>query len=457
MIRPLAKNDSLLMDKLAEHDKAIASLMHTVIEEHEDHKKLGSRIETVCTQWDSFQQERQFHESTHRIIDEKIARIESDKIEAIEEAVRRGGSISEREFKTIDQAIERNPTSTRLIGLKGLALGAIGNKKEALNWIDESVKKLPKEAYLWYVKGILATSSEESLNAFDKALGLLGDDQSEAAKTRRHMIWLARAGALMMSDKPEESFLSVEKSIEFSPSCATAWTGKGNILRHLNRLPESLGSLEQAIKLDPEFRSAYYERGQVLSQLGRYDEAIASFDKYIKLTGGRGGMTTWCKRALLLHHLRRNSEALESVCKALDFKHSACYQTQLFLKIGTLVDLGRTAEALDLAKGLDETKMDNAAALGNYAWVLYKLRQFERGIGISRRAIEKDSSRAFSWNVLACNLEGAGRDSEASEAFEKALALRKDYDDIEWEVLAEFYERIGRHDKAEQIRKEMPR
>ena len=363
----------------------------------------------------------------------------------------------------------------------------MGKKREALEWIESSIAKYPNRGYLWYLKGLLLEESQtnEKLECHDKALGLF--EESDALE--RHLVHYAKAGVLYGANRLEEALLSLEKATESQPSCPAGWSRKGFALLRLNRIPESLGSFEKALEMNPKYWEPWYGKGAVLAVLGsdHYDEAIEYFDKAIEIEPGKAVLyfskgellsrmdrltealtfyeqglkydtkdsCGWCLKGLAFAKLKRYSEALDSFNKSLDLGPPDYCTLVLVHKGMALTLLERIPEAKDSIKNVDEKKIDEADSLNNYAWLLYRLREFNKGIEISRKAIEVKPDDAHIWDTLACNLQGAGLDSEALEAFEKAVRLKKTDEAINWEALAKLYERLGRHEEADRAKQKI--
>ena len=66
-----------------------------------------------------------------------------------------------------------------------------------------------------------------------------------------------------------------------------------------------------------------------------------------------------------------------------------------------------------------------------------------------------DPSVPAFWDTLACNLVGAKSDSDALQAFRKAISLKKRDRDITWDVFKALCERMGLHEDAVQAEKKI--
>jgi len=157
--------------------------------------------------------------------------------------------------------------------------------------------------------------------------------------------------------------------------------------------------------------------------------------------------------------LGSNKEALESFKKAIELGvPEDCYLT--FVNIATVYNfLGDNSKAIEIlediikdAKKVEKIKPDERAhAFNSYAYALYEgTNRYEEGAEFARKAIEIEHEDANYWDTLGCNLQAMGHDEEALEAFQKALALKKEDSEITWTALAKLYERLGRTQEAKE-------
>jgi len=114
---------------------------------------------------------------------------------------------------------------------------------DALEYLDKGLKKNPKLAKAWVLKGFLFWQGkmyDEALKAYDKAIRL-------------------------------------------NPRDGEAWCNKGNTLSDLNKHKDALAAFDKALKINPKFAEAWYNKGNVYFEMKKYGEAVEAWDKAIQI------------------------------------------------------------------------------------------------------------------------------------------------------------------------------
>ena len=190
-------------------------------------------------------------------------------------------------------------------------LNSLGRHEEAIRCFDKALELDPKNAAVWYNKGVSLAGlgrHEEAIRSYDKALEL---DPKNAARlvqqgqTPRRPWPHTKSGPLLRQSagaRPEERGRLVQQGPQPQRASAAttrrsapltrpwsstrgtrrAWYNKGDILNRLGRNDEAIRSFDKALELNPRNALAWYKRGG-LSGLGRHDEAVRSFDKALEL------------------------------------------------------------------------------------------------------------------------------------------------------------------------------
>jgi tetratricopeptide (TPR) repeat protein len=485
-IQPLIRDDKETQDALALHEKTISVLMEELLGTKADHKRMADNLEMVSAKCDTFQEKLELHESLHGAVEKRLARIENLQVQEINKLLRESRTPSKAQLKALDEFIKIHPDDTRLLALKAKVLDSMGDIKNAVKWIDDSIAKYPSEAYLWYTKGLLldVSNSEEELKCYNKSLELVGED-----KVLRHLVAYLKSSTLARLGRLDEALTSVEEAIKNGPKCSGSWAIKGMILKDLNKIPESMGCFAKSLELDQNDWYALLGYGLVLAILGRNEEALAYFDKAAHckpdsslpyfgktdvlmhmnlppkaldsieegLTRDPKNACAWCKKGFVLLKLEQNDKALESFEKSIQLNPPDSCMEVLLHKGLVLVEEGRIPEARDWLRSLDEKKIHSANALNSYSYALFRLGEFEKGIETARRALEMNADVPHYWDTLACNLTGAKSDSDAIVAFRKAASLATTDDAISWNVYNSLCDRMGLGKEAEFAREKVGR
>ena len=162
----------------------------------------------------------------------------------------------------------------------------------------------------------------------------------------------------------------------------------GAALQRLLRFDEALKAFDKAVQLKPDSAELWRNLGNVLVQLGRDDEALLSYRQAFGLDASDFDAAS--KAAALLHRQARWQESL------------------LFL---------------DACAAL---RPDHAVTLQLRAIAFRALRRFDAYLADSLRAHTLDPASADYRNNIGDALQSLGREGEALEWFEKALALLPD-------------------------------
>lgn len=166
---------------------------------------------------------------------------------------------------------------------------ALGDKERALDDYAAAIKSAPRNAALYYNRGVVLleqASYDAALQDFDTALRL--DSKFVPALRQRAKLHATRgnlAGAVA----------DYSEAIRLQPKTAALWSDRGlvNLSRH--EYGDAVQDEAQAIQLDPKLASAYYLRSVALGDVGKGQEAVTdlrtaigldpSLAHYVTITG----------------------------------------------------------------------------------------------------------------------------------------------------------------------------
>jgi len=87
------------------------------------------------------------------------------------------------------------------------------------------------------------------------------------------------AGKHVYCEKPiatsfDEALAAYDRALALRPDHAATLANRGDVLRELRRLDDALASYDRALAARPDYAEALSDRGNVLKALGRYDDAL---------------------------------------------------------------------------------------------------------------------------------------------------------------------------------------
>lgn len=484
---PIVRADEPNRKLLELHTSRIAKLVERVYGTEQEHKEQAKKLDLISQKETRLEQAWKDHDADHDLLEQRLAFVEYQQLEGIENKIRKGEILSKSELSTLDGFVKLHPADSYLLSLKARSIALKSGKDEAIKWIDNLIQK-NDDPMLWWTKGLIVGRSEGSLKLFDKTLELLGDKK---AKWLRHQAYYCKSSVLEGLDRFDEALAAADKAIEYSPKCSNAWTVKGDSLRQLNRIPEALGCYDKALQLNDESAWAWRGKGTALAILGpaQYDEAIKCFDRSIQLEpnvalayfrktdvlmGKRSydealkviekaleldpkDACGWCHKGVILTNLKEPQKAIGAFDRCIEIGSPEECVVMLLYRSTAMENAGRAPEAYAWLSKLDPQKFKTAEQLNGYSWALYRVGQFSKGIEFANKAIGIDSQTAEYWDTLACNLSGAKSDSEALATFQKAVGIATSADQISWDEYDAVSKRLGLGNETEMAREKLRR
>ena len=164
--------------------------------------------------------------------------------------------------------------------------------------------------------------------------------------------------------------------------------------------------------------------GIALEQQGLYEVAFKAFDRGVELKPDDTEL--WAHRSDALANLARPQEALASYNHVLGLNPR---DAGAALRCGMLlIALKRPQEALVYLDLCDELLPDNATVLEQRGLALHNLKRYEEALTENLRSHALNPASFDVCNNIGAALHWLRRDEEALPWFDKALALRPDFD-----------------------------
>jgi predicted O-linked N-acetylglucosamine transferase (SPINDLY family) len=215
-----------------------------------------------------------------------------------------------------------------------------------------------------------------------------------------------------------------EKAIALRPNFPTALTNLGNVLLRLKLTEQAIEAHERAIRLKADYTDAYCNRGMAELVLNRNEQANESFDRALSLRPRH--LEALFGRALVNRNLRHFEAAENGFNAALALKPDAAeilaHRGLLHLQLGRFVQAEADLNAaLALAPELEpawEGKAKISLHAGNIA----------QAIMACKKVLEQDPNSEIGIAMLGNCLAKQGEITAAIEHFDRALAIRPDYE-----------------------------
>jgi protein O-GlcNAc transferase len=227
--------------------------------------------------------------------------------------------------------------------------------------------------------------------------------------------------ALVALGRADDAERCYRRAVALDPRLRKSWNNLGNLAGARGDLDEALACYGRAIALEPS-APAHFNRGRLLTRLLRHDEALADFEAGARLDPGHAKLRAELGVALAREHRWR--DALPHLREALARGEATTVaRTKL---IDALHFAGRSEEAIATAEAWCFEQPQEARAHRSLGAVLVTTDR-PRAIRELEQATRIDPSDAGAWAALASAFAGGGQMHEAEAAFERSLALRKNW------------------------------
>ena len=188
----------------------------------------------------------------------------------------------------------------------------------------------------------------------------------------------------------------------------------------MGRNAEALEHMTQASKLAPESAEFHFQLGSLLAHAGHYAKGLEHFTAATRLQPGFA--EAWHFQGISLVRMQRDREALPAL------RHASQLAPDNLKILETLADTefrcGYPADALPLWARLQALHPGDMHVVLRMGETLSRLGFLDRSIATYQAALERRPESSELWMALAQAQEDLGDREAASQAFERALALR---------------------------------
>lgn len=225
----------------------------------------------------------------------------------------------------LKKVIKNNPKNAEATGTLGKVLYTEGNSGEAIEYLKKAVKMSGKSGvfYPYLAKACFNVGDLTSAEFYYmKATEYNSEDVAS---------YVAYAGLLLQSDKPEEALRKIRTAYKLSPDSIDVNRLYVAILMKLKMYPEALLKLDKIISFAPDFYEAIFTKVEVLNYLGRPQDAVklvSSLPEEIKDTKDflYNAMISYKNLAQKMPS-RYNVDVAMQYCDRLTDKYSREYKT----------------------------------------------------------------------------------------------------------------------------------
>ena len=213
-----------------------------------------------------------------------------------------------------------------------------------------------------------------------------------------------------------------ERAIKENQQDKDAWLLKGISLREMGRVYEAIKCLNAAISLDKLFYYAYIENCAAHLALDEIDQASKCVAEALKIHPRSSNAYGW--KGFVEFFSGQYRSAITSFRQAIKYEQKercANFRTNIGDALSSLEEYDKALDCYATASQLD--KRDALPIIGVASIFLEKYKDKERADKKFSEAIELDPNAVYAyWIDLGVRLQKEGKDEEAIDYFNKALA-----------------------------------
>ena len=337
----------------------------------------------------------------------------------------------------LDAASQKRPVQSSTLA-KVLALNMDGKTEQALREIREAIDGGENLPELVWTKAHL----EFQLGHFENAL----EDYHKVLETQpNHKA--ARYNAALCLEKLkryDEAAVAFRKAADLDPKLGEAILGVGVAELHRNKPEAALAAFEECLKAQPDNTGALYGRAVTLHLLGRNDEAMESYHKLLPNNSADAELVTNVIRLAL--ERKEYDKVREYSEKLLKLRPNA--QAGLSGMIAAAMARGDHKSAAQLGAQLVKTASSSFEAWFNLGVAYQKTNRLEQAGQAYAEALKLKPDSALAYANLGATLQERGDQPEARKAYERALQLEPENTTALWN-LAIVQERLGNPSETE--------
>lgn len=305
---------------------------------------------------------------------------------------------------TLYTSCERSKKDTELFFIQGNVAYKKGNFEEAIKFYSEAIEKTPKFADAYNNRGIVKREMgniEGAILDFEKAVEI--DNKFSMAKYN-----LAEA-YFNTSKLNEANELLTQISNQYRDS-SFFYVTLSNVQIQQNKISDASSSLALALKLNPKNDKAFTNLGYIQYTEKKYADAKSNFEKALSINPNQDFALN--NLSLIEAQKENFTKSLDIIEKAIVLKKDDIYLNN---KAYYLINVGKKEEAKKILDILLEKNVNNAWALRNLGFYLYKNSDYQLAFEALTKADKIDPTVELLNYYLGLTQKSLGNNAKACE------------------------------------------
>lgn len=233
-----------------------------------------------------------------------------------------------------------------------------GGSREALGLCDEAIRRCPKQADGWRLRGSIRLAENDP--------GAL-DDFVRVTKLRPSCsrCWFELAWGYLRLGHIDEALEPLDQSLSLEPDAHQVLSSRALVLSRLRRDEEALRDISRAAELEPSNESHQHNLGVTLTALGRHREAIEVYRRLIALhpkSAGTHNNLAWLLATTEDATLRDGPRAVFHAQQAISEADNPAWMDTLAAALAESGDFDAAVEVEDRAYALSRPRNDSFRA-----------------------------------------------------------------------------------------------
>ena len=169
-----------------------------------------------------------------------------------------------------DEAVKVNPKDAEIFYNRGVALGEMGENSKAIQSYSSAILLSPNNGVYYYNRGFRYEKSG------DRNQAIADFTKSIACSPTFVRPLINRANCFRRIGQHDKAIADCNRALEIEPNFPKAFYNRGNNYYDLKKYEQALADYSQAIKSDPDYAVAYHSRGNTYRAMG--NQAAAQND-----------------------------------------------------------------------------------------------------------------------------------------------------------------------------------
>lgn len=325
----------------------------------------------------------------------------------------------------LEQAIASDDQAAMAYQNLALVLIEQGHAQDALVQLERAFQLEPSPA-----TQLARAAAHQRLGEFSQAAAEL--ESVVQLQPDHHAAWFNLGDCLLQTSQWQQAAeayaASLQKMPPDSPNRVAAWINISMAHVNAGHLEPGLKAADHAIAVDGRHAGAWQARAQALMLSGCASDAQRCLDHALGLDPRR--IATQVAKAEACVFQAHHAEALMWCDRALtqDGNHAQARS----IRAAALQGLGRLQEALNAYEEAQSVAPHDPILMSNHSGALRDSGRFEHAKELAERATKLAPQLVGAWVNLGNAFQHLGMPIEAGSAFQEALAIKPDDQDVQW-------------------------